>query len=48
MILDHADKELIDEIDAMGIDAVAANTVMRTMDDRVRLAEVVLENVKPL
>jgi LPPG:FO 2-phospho-L-lactate transferase len=48
MILDHADKELIDEIGAMGIDAVATNTVMRTLDDRVRLAEVVLENVKPL
>lgn len=48
MILDHADKEMIDEIRAMGIDAVAANTVMKTMDDRVRLAEVVLENVKPM
>jgi len=48
MILDHADKELIDEIGAMGIDAVATNTVMRTMDDRLRLAEVVLEKAKPL
>jgi len=48
IILDHADKEMIDEIRAMGIDAVAANTVMKTMGDRVRLAEVVLENVKPL
>jgi len=48
MILDHADREMIDEIRAMGIDAVAANTVMKTMDDRVRLAEVVLENVKSL
>jgi LPPG:FO 2-phospho-L-lactate transferase len=48
MILDHADREMIDEIRAMGIDAVAANTVMRTMEDRVRLAEVVLEDVKPL
>jgi len=48
MILDHADRELIDEIRAMGIDAVATNTVMRTMDDRLRLAEVVLEKAKPL
>lgn len=44
MILDHADREMIDEIAASGIRAVATNTIMRTMEDKVRLARFVLEN----
>jgi LPPG:FO 2-phospho-L-lactate transferase len=44
MILDHADEGMIHEIAALGIRAMATNTVMRTMKDKVRLARFVLEN----
>jgi len=42
LILDHADEELIDDITSMGIEVVATNTVMRTPEDKVRLAETAL------
>jgi LPPG:FO 2-phospho-L-lactate transferase len=42
LILDYADKELINDIASMGIEAVATNTIMRTSEDRVRLAETAL------
>lgn len=45
LILDYADKELIDDIVSMGIEAVATNTIMRTMEDKVRLAETALANL---
>jgi LPPG:FO 2-phospho-L-lactate transferase len=46
LIIDYADKELIDDIASMGIEVVAANTVMRTMEDKIRLAETALATVK--
>ena len=45
LILDYADKELIDDIASMRIEAVATNTIMRTMEDKVRLAETALEDL---
>ncbi len=42
LIIDHADEELIDDITSMGIEAVATNTIMRTLEDKVRLAETAL------
>jgi len=47
LILDHADKELIDDIASMGIEAVATNTIMTTMEDKIRLAETALEDRHP-
>ena len=44
LVLDYADKELVDDIASMGIEAVATNTIMRTMEDKVRLAEAALEH----
>jgi LPPG:FO 2-phospho-L-lactate transferase len=46
LIIDYADKELTDDIASMGIEAVATNTVMRTMEDRVRLAETALATAR--
>ena len=45
LILDYADKKLIEDIMSMGIEAIAANTVMKTLEDKVRLAETVLEDL---
>lgn len=42
LILDYADRELIDDIASMGIEVVATNTVMRTSEDKIRLAEAAL------
>lgn len=41
-ILDHADSGLVDDIVSMGIEVVATNTIMRTMEDKVRVAEAAL------
>ena len=46
IILDDADKESIGPIASMGIEAVATNTIMKTMEDRIRLAEFTLANAK--
>jgi LPPG:FO 2-phospho-L-lactate transferase len=46
LILDNADKELIDGVASMGIEAAATNTIMKTMEDRIRLAEFTLANAK--
>ena len=46
LILDYADKELIGEIASMGIEAIATNAIMKTMEDRIRLAEFTLVNAK--
>jgi LPPG:FO 2-phospho-L-lactate transferase len=45
LVLDYADKELIDDIASIGIEAVATNTIMRTTEDKVRLAETALEDL---
>jgi len=42
LILDSADKELIGDIASMGIEAIATNTIMKTMEDKIRLAEFAL------
>jgi LPPG:FO 2-phospho-L-lactate transferase len=44
LIMDNADKELISEIASMGIQAIATNTIMKTMEDKIRLAEFALVN----
>jgi len=44
LILDNRDKELIGEIASMGIEAIAANTIMKTLQDKIRLAEFTLQN----
>ena len=46
LILDNADKELIGDIASMGIEAVATNTIMKTIEDRIRLAEFTLADAK--
>jgi LPPG:FO 2-phospho-L-lactate transferase len=46
LILDNADKELIGGVASMGIEAIATNTIMKTMEDRIRLAEFTLANAK--
>jgi LPPG:FO 2-phospho-L-lactate transferase len=38
-VVDIADESLASEIEAMGVSALATNTVMKTLDDRVKLAE---------
>jgi LPPG:FO 2-phospho-L-lactate transferase len=44
LILDSADEELIGDIASMGIEAIATNTIMKTMEDKIRLAEFALAN----
>jgi LPPG:FO 2-phospho-L-lactate transferase len=43
-ILDTADSAEKEKIEKLGIEVKVANTIMRTLDDKVRLAEVVLES----
>ena len=44
LILDNTDKAMIQDIGSMGIRVVATNTVMRTMEDKIRLAEIAITN----
>jgi len=46
LILDNADKELIGGVASMGIEAAATNIIMKTMEDRIRLAQFTLANAK--
>lgn len=48
LILDDVDKELIGEIASTGIHAIATNTIMKTMEDKIRLAEFTLANANGL
>ena len=48
LIVDVADKELIGDIASTGIKAVATNTIMKTMKDRIRLAKFTLASAKNL
>jgi LPPG:FO 2-phospho-L-lactate transferase len=43
LILDNVDETLISDITSVGIEAIATNTIMKTIEDRVRLAKFVLE-----
>jgi len=45
LVLDYADRELVDDIASMGIEAVVTNTIMRTKEDKVRLAEAALQHL---
>jgi LPPG:FO 2-phospho-L-lactate transferase len=45
LILDSVDEALISDITSMGIEAIATNTIMKTMEDKVRLAGFVLKQV---
>lgn len=41
-VLDRQDKELVDSVRSLGMEAIALQTVMRTLDDRILLAREVL------
>jgi LPPG:FO 2-phospho-L-lactate transferase len=43
-ILDTADSAEKDKIEKLGIEVKVTNTIMRTLEDRIRLAETVLES----
>jgi len=43
LVIDHADETAADAIAALGITPLVTQTVMRTLDDRVRLASNVLD-----
>jgi LPPG:FO 2-phospho-L-lactate transferase len=43
LILDNVDEGLISDITSVGIDAIATNTIMKTTEDKVRLAKFVLK-----
>jgi LPPG:FO 2-phospho-L-lactate transferase len=43
LILDNVDEGLISDITSVGIEAIATNTIMKTIEDKVRLAKFVLE-----
>jgi LPPG:FO 2-phospho-L-lactate transferase len=45
LVIDYADKKLADDIASMGVEPVVTNTIMRTIEDKVRLAEAALENL---
>jgi LPPG:FO 2-phospho-L-lactate transferase len=42
-VLDREDAHLVEGVRSLGMQAIAAATVMRTVDDRVALARTVLE-----
>jgi hypothetical protein len=42
-VLDSADLGLVDSVRSLGMDVVALPTVMRSIDDRVALAQEVLD-----
>ncbi|MBI3940247.1 MAG: 2-phospho-L-lactate transferase [Acidobacteria bacterium] len=44
-VLDRQDFNLIEDIEALGMKAVAANTLMNTLEDKVELARQLLESV---
>ena len=46
LIIDRVDRALAPEIEALGIKPVVANTLMRTLTDKVRLAKVAVSELK--
>ena len=46
LIVDRVDKDLAAEIENLGIRAVATNTLMKTTGDKIRLAKLVLSELK--
>jgi LPPG:FO 2-phospho-L-lactate transferase len=46
LIIDRVDKALAPEIEALGIKPVVTNTLMRTLTDKVRLARIVVGELK--
>jgi LPPG:FO 2-phospho-L-lactate transferase len=47
-VIDSADGSLASEIESMGVATIATNTIMNSLDDRVRLAQICLEFVASL
>jgi len=45
LIIDSMDKELAPEIQMLGVRAVVANTIMRTMSDKTRLARLAISEL---
>jgi LPPG:FO 2-phospho-L-lactate transferase len=48
LILDDVDEALTSDITSMGIEAIATNTIMKTIEDKVRLAKFVLKKADDL
>ncbi|MEM2273433.1 MAG: 2-phospho-L-lactate transferase [Candidatus Bathyarchaeia archaeon] len=46
-ILDYADKEEKNKIELLGIRVILANTIMRTLEDKVNLAKLIIEEFLP-
>ena len=46
MIIDEIDKELKTEIEKLGMKVFVTNTIMKTLEDKIRLAKFVLEILK--
>ena len=42
-VLDAADADLADQVHDLGLEVLVAETVMESLDDRIRLAQTVLE-----
>ena len=47
-VLDNADTTLSDEVEALGLKVSVTQTVMETLDDRVKLAQVCLDLIAQL
>jgi len=47
-VIDSADGSLASEIESMGVATITTNTIMNSLDDRVRLAQICLEFVASL
>jgi LPPG:FO 2-phospho-L-lactate transferase len=45
-IIDSLDKDLKQKIESLGIKVIVTNTIMKSFEDRVRLAEIVLQAIK--
>lgn len=46
LIVDHIDRDLVTEIESLGVKAVVTNTLMRTTADKVRLARIAVDELK--
>ncbi len=47
LIIDRVDEGLVQDIEALGIKTIVANTLMRTIADKARLARIAVSEMKP-
>jgi hypothetical protein len=45
-VLDVADEKEKVSVERLGVEAVTANTIMRTLEDKIELAKVVMKGAK--